>query len=163
MKKELGSEYDKSSAELMIDDEWKEIEAETSPLMPNSFVFDGVVIVIGNDPREAIRKLVGDQQWSAIVDRFQDYDLVPMSESVWETIKKKIMDEYNDTSIPDDMCIIPRSMVEEFVNEVDNLIVQKQYKVMTWRLIRAYGIKLRGKYGLEDWKNDLKNDMNTNK
>ena len=163
LKKELGSEYDKSSAELMINDEWKEIEAETSPLMPNSFVFDGVVIVIGNDPREAIRKQVGEQQWSAIVDRFQDYDLVPMSESVWETIKKKIMDEYTDTSIPDDMCIIPRSMVEEFVNEVDNLIVQKQYKVMTWRLIRAYGIKLRGKYGLEDWKDDLKNDMNTNK
>lgn len=163
LKKELGSEYDKSSAELMINDEWKEIEAETSPLMPNSFVFDGVVIVIGNDPREAIRKQVGEQQWSAIVDRFQDYDLVPMSESVWETIKKKIMDEYTDTSIPDDMCIIPRSMVEEFVNEVNNLIVQKQYKVMTWRLIRAYGIKLRGKYGLEDWKDDLKNDMNTNK
>ena len=163
LKKELGSEYDKSGAELMINDEWKEIEAETSPLMPNSFVFDGVVIVIGNDPRQEIRKQVGEQQWSAIVDRFQDYDLVPMSESVWETIKKKIMDEYTDTSIPDDMCIIPRSMVEEFVNEVDNLIVQKQYKVMTWRLIRAYGIKLRGKYGLEDWKDDLKNDMNTNK
>jgi len=163
LRNELGTSYDKSSAELIIADEWDKIEAETVPLMPNEFVFNGVVIVIGNDPREIMKKQVGAQQWSAIVDRFQDYDLVPMSESVWEVIKKRIMDEYGNTSIPDDMCTIPRSMTEEFVEEVDKLIVQPQYKIMTWRTIEAYGIKLRGKYGLEDWKNDLKNDMNTNK
>lgn len=163
LRNELGTGYDKSSAELIIADEWKEIEAETVPLMPNNFVFDGAVIVIGNDPREEMRKQVGEQQWSAIVDRFQDYDLVPMSESVWEVIKKKIMDEYGNGSIPDAMCTIQRSMTEEFVEEVDKLIVQPQYKIMTWRVIQAYGRKLRGKYGLEDWKEDLKNDMNTNK
>lgn len=163
LRKELNTEFDKSSAELIIADEWKEIEAETVPLMPNNFVFDGAVIVIGNDPREEMRKQVGEQQWSAIVDRFQDYDLIPMSESVWEVIKKKIMDEYGNTSIPDSMCTIPRDMTEEFIEEVDKLIVQPQYKIMTWRVIQSYGRKLRGKYGLEDWKNDLKNDMNTDK
>ena len=163
LQRELGKDYDKSTAKLMVADEWKELQAETVPLMPDRYVYNGVVIVIGNDTREVLRKTVGEGHWSAIVDRFQDFDLSPMSESVWEVIKKKIMDEYGNSKIPDALCIIPRDLTEEFVEEVDKLIVQPQYKTMTWRVIKAYSKKLRGKYGLEDWKEDLKNDMNTNK
>lgn len=163
LQKELGAEYDRTNALLVINDEWKEIEAETVPLMPNQFSFTGLVIIVGNDSRDVLRKEIGEGHWSAIIDRFQDYDLSPMSESIWEVIKNKILDEYNDTSIPDQLCLIPRDITEEFIEEIDNLIVKPQYKIITWRLIRAYGKKLRGKYGREDWKEDLKNDMNTNK
>ena len=73
------------------------------------------------------------------------------------------MKEYSNTKIPDTLCTIPRALTEEFVDEVDKLIALPQYKTMTWRVIKAYSKKLRGKYGLEDWKDDLKNDMNTDK
>lgn len=163
LKEELGLEYDAETAKKMIEDEWKEIQSEMTPLMPDSYIYNGVVIIIGNDTREEIKKQAGPGHWSAIVDRFQDYDLSPMAESVWAVIKDKIMKEYGDSKIPDALCTIPRALTEEFVDEVDTLIVQPQYKTMTWRVIKAYSRKLRGKYGLEDWKEDLKNDMNTDK
>jgi len=163
LSKELGMEYEKTTADLMIKDEWKQIQAEMTPLMPDSYVYNGVVIIIGNDTREQIKKDAGAGHWSAIVDRFQDYDLSPMAESVWAVIRDKIMKEYGDSKIPDALCTIPRALTEEFVDEVDKLIAQPQYKTMTWRVIKAYSKKLRGKYGLEDWKEDLKNDMNTDK
>lgn len=161
--KELGINYSTSNADLIIKDEWKEIEAETTPLIPDKFVFNGLVIIIGNDPREYFKKELGDQQWGAIIDRFLQSDITPKSESVWAVIKKRILNEYADESIPDDLCMIPRNMTEEFVAEVDSLIAQQQYKIITWRIIDGYHVALRGKYGLMNWKDDLRNDMDINK
>lgn len=163
LRKELGVEFDRTNALTLIADEWKELQSETVPLMPDKYIYNGVVIVIGNDTREVLRREVGPGHWSAIIDRFKDFDISPMAESVWNVIKDKIMYEYGHTEIPDSLCIIPRDMVEEFVAEVDKLIVDPDHNTMTWRVICEYSKALRGKYGLEDWKEDLADSMRTNK
>ena len=147
----------------MIEQEWKEIEDNTSPKIPDQFVFNGVIIVIGNDTRDELKKQTGEGHWSAIVDRFKDYDLSPMSASIWEVIKKQIISELEDPSIGEPYKLIPSDIAEEFIKKVDELIVEPQYQVMTWRLVKQYGKQLRGKLGREDWEEDLKNDMYTNK
>lgn len=163
LKAEWGVKYDRLAADSVIEQEWKEIEDNTSPKIPDQFVFNGVIIVIGNDTRDELKKQTGEGHWSAIVDRFKDYDLSPMSASIWEVIKKQIISELEDPSIGEPYKLIPSDIAEEFIKKVDELIVEPQYQVMTWRLVKQYGKQLRGKLGREDWEEDLKNDMYTNK
>ena len=162
--KELGSDYTKDNAMTIIKEEWKQIKEDVTPLMPDRFIFNGLVIVIGNDTREVMRKEVGAGHWSAIIDRFQDFDVSPESVALWRVIKEKILKQYADTTIPDKLCTIPRDLTEEFIEEVDKLLEDPRYQTITWRVVKAFGSKiLRGKYGLEDWKDTLKEKMATDK
>lgn len=146
-----------------IDDAWKDEEENTQPAMPNQFFFRGVVIIISNVEREKFIEQVGRGSWDAISSRFRNFDISPMAESLWGVMKKKIMTEYNDESIPDDMCAIPRGMTEEFIEEVESLISDPRYQGINWRTIRAFGDILRGKPGLRTWKKTLREELSTTK
>lgn len=161
--KEMGKDYDKTTANQIMDGEWEEIEENTQPLMPKSFVFTGFVIIISNDTREDLQS-AGKGHWAAIVDRAKNFDLSPKCESIWAMIKEKILAEYSESpsKLPDFLCIIPRKYTEEFIDEVDSLIKQTQYKNMSWRVINKFHAILATDESAADWKKDLREEMNIN-
>ena len=82
-----------------------------------------------------------------------------MAESLWRVMKKRILRDYNDKTIDDENCIIPRDMVEEFIEEVESLIPNKEYQSINWRTITMFHDILNGAPGRETWKEALKDEL----
>lgn len=174
-KKELRKKYTTDMGELsisendilnMVSDEWNMREEEKEPLMPNKFKYNGVVIIISNDTRDAFKKEVGVGNWNAIVDRMRSFDLHPMAESIWAVIKKKLLKErdMSEEILPSKMCMIPRDIVEEFIEEVERLLEMPQYREMTFRIVaKDMHRVLNGSKGRAHWKEDLAGLMDINK
>ena len=146
--------------------EWNKMEEEKEPLMPNKFKYKGVVIIISNDTRDGFKKEVGVGNWGAIVDRMRSFDLHPMAESIWAVIKKILLKERDmtETTLPSKMCMIPRDMVDEFIEEVERLMEMPQYREMTFRIVaKDMHRVLNGSKGRAHWKEDLAGLMDINK
>lgn len=149
-----------------IDIEWNKHEEEKEPLMPNKFKYKGVVVIISNDTRDSFKKEVGVGNWNAIVDRMRSFDLHPMAESIWAVIKKILVKErdMSEEVLPNKMCMIPRDIVDEFIEEVERLLEMPQYREMTWRIVaKDMHRVLNGVKGRAHWKEDLAGLMDINK
>lgn len=144
---------------VKLDERWKDEEAHTKPAMPNEFIFTGLVIIISNLSRDRFIQEVGQGNWDAISSRFTNFDISPMAESLWRVMKKRILNDYNDKTIDDENCIIPRDMVEEFIEEVESLIPNKDYQSINWRTITMFHDILNGAPGRETWKEALRDEL----
>ena len=144
---------------IKLDERWKDEEANTKPAMPNEFIFTGLVIIISNLSRERFIQQVGQGNWDAISSRFTNFDISPMAESLWRVMKKRILRDYNDKTIDDENCIIPRDMVEEFIEEVESLIPNKEYQSINWRTITMFHDILNGAPGRKTWKTTLRDEL----
>ena len=142
-----------------IDDSWKDEEENTQPSMPNEFIFTGCVVIISNLERDGFINEVGKGNWDAISSRFDNYDISPYSETLWRVMKKKILDEFENKSIPDDKCIIPRDMVEEFIEEVETLLADPNYQSINWRTLTMFHDVLNGAPGRATWKSKLRREL----
>lgn len=142
-----------------IDDMWEDEKANAQPAMPNEFIFRGVVVIISNYERETFINEVGKGNWDAISSRFRNFDISPKAQSLWIVMKKKILDEYNDPSIPDRQCCIPRDMAKEFIEEVESLIVDPRYQSINWRTITMFHDVLDGEPGRRSWKRTLRDEL----
>ena len=127
--------------------------------MPNEFIFRGLVVIISNSERDVFVNEVGKGNWDAISSRFENYDIAPLAESIWTVMKKKILSEYADKTIPDDKCAIPRDMVEEFIEEVEKLLADPNYQSINWRTLSMFHDVLNGAEGREFWKKKLKREL----
>ena len=144
---------------LKLDERWKDEEANTKPAMPNEFIFTGLVVIISNLSRERFIQEVGQGNWDAISSRFTNFDISPKAESLWRVMKKRILNDFNDKSIADENCIIPRDMVEEFIEEVESLIPNKDYQSINWRTITMFHDILNGAPGRKTWKTTLRDEL----
>ena len=144
---------------IKLDERWKDEEENTKPAMPNEFIFTGLVVIISNLSRERFIQEVGQGNWDAISSRFTNFDISPMVESLWRVMKKRILRDYNDKTIDDENCIIPRDMVEEFIEEVESLIPNKEYQSINWRTIIMFHDTLNGAPGRETWKETLRDEL----
>ena len=142
-----------------IDDSWKDEEENTQPSMPNEFIFTGCVVIISNLERDGFINEVGKGNWDAISSRFDNYDISPYSETLWRVMKKKILDEFENKSIPDDKCVIPRDMVEEFIEEVETLLADPNYQSINWRTLTMFHDVLNGAPGRATWKSKLRREL----
>ena len=142
-----------------IEDMWKEEQENTRPSMPNTFIFNGVIIIISNETRERFIASMGRGNWDAISTRFENYDITPDAESIWSVIKTTILDEYNNKSLADRLCLIPRDMTYEFIEEVEGILAENPDSYLNWRTIAANSKRLRGKPGLKVWKKKLRDEM----
>ena len=142
-----------------LKERWKEEEANTKPSMPNEFIFTGVVIIISNYSRDRFIQEVGTGNWDAISSRFTNFDVAPKAESLWRVMKKRILNDFNDKSIADENCAIPRDMVEEFIEEVESLISNKDYQSINWRTITMFHDILNGAPGRKTWKTTLRDEL----
>ena len=77
----------------------------------------------------------------------------------WRVMKKRILSDYNDKTIDDENCIIPRDMVEEFIEEVESLIPNKDYQSINWRTITMFHDVLNGAPGRKTWKTALRDEL----
>ena len=144
-----------------IEDMWEEEKANTLPAMPNEFIFKGVVVIISNYERERFIEEVGRGNWDAISSRFRNFDISPKAQALWIVMKEKILKEYNDTSIPDMQCCIPRDMVEVFIEEVETLLADPSgaYQSLNWRTITMFHDVLSGAPGRRAWKRTLRDEL----
>ena len=144
---------------IKLDERWKDEEANTKPAMPNEFIFTGLVIIISNYSRDRFIQEVGQGNWDAISSRFTNFDVAPKAESLWRVMKKRILSDYNDKTIDDENCAIPRDMVEEFITEVESLISNKDYQSINWRTITMFHDILNGAPGRKTWKTTLRDEL----
>ena len=159
-------ELSDSDINKMVADAWDQNQETREPLMPNMFKYKGTVVIISNNTREQFIKEVGAGNWGAITDRFKCVDLHPEPESVWAVIKKILLEqkEMPEKDLPSEMCMIPRDMIDEFIDEVEKLLKQPQYRLMTFRIVaKQMNIILNDPEMKEDWKDELAIYMNKNK
>ena len=152
---ELAIEIDKE-----IDDAWREHEENKEPKIPTTFKYNGAVIVVSNESQSNLIQQVGGwNKWEALKQRFRCIELNPMPQAIWATIKEKIL-EQRDNNIDDNLCIIPKLYVDEFVAEVDSIIDFDMYNHISWRMVTDRMSKaFRGSKGLKRWKTILRDAM----
>lgn len=157
-------EYDDAKKEIsrQIDDAWYEHESDKEPLIPMSFKYTGSVIIISNETRDSLITRVTKGHWEAIKGRFNNVDVNPMAQAVWETIKEKLIEQRDNSNLLDAQRIIPKDYIDLLIEEVERLIDFPMYNNMTWRLItddmcRAF----KGPTGIKRWQRILKSQMNT--
>ena len=142
-----------------IDELWKEETQNVQPSMPMHFYYTGVVIIMSNMDRDEFIADMSEKSWKALASRFKNFDINPLAESLWSRIKAMILREYNDETIPDDFCAIPRKMTEDFIRVVEEQIADGKADGLTYRTITAYSVILRGAPGLETWEDDLRYEL----
>lgn len=145
-----------------VDDAWMEHEENKEPLIPTTFKYKGVVIIISNEDRQSLINNITPKHWGAIKDRFNNVDFNPMPQAIWETIKEKLLEQRDTdpTKLPDKQCMIPRQYVDEVIEEVDKLIDLKKYNRMSWRIITEDMHKaFQGPTGIKRWKKTLRTQM----
>jgi hypothetical protein len=147
-----------------VDDAWLEHEENKEPLIPTTFKYNGVVIIVSNEDRKNLIENVTRKHWEAIKDRFNNIDFNPMPQAIWETIKKKILEQRDmDPSIlPDKQCIIPRTNVDELIEEVEKIIDLPRFNRMSWRIMTEdMHNAFNGETGTKKWKRRLRAQMDT--
>lgn len=146
----------------ILDQEWAEIVDQKSPSMPTRFGYNGVVIIISNETYEQSAKIYGAGHWGAIVSRMTVYDLHPKTESIWFKIRQDI-EEQRDKSeeeLPSKLCLVPRELADEFIEEVERLLKINEYCHMTYRLVAInMNTCMNGEETRPDWKARLKQLM----
>ena len=123
---------------------------------PNKFKFDGCVIIITNLSPADLNKLTSARGvFSAIKSRFNISVVAPAADVLWNTMKDTIKKEHDDDSMNDDLRIIPNSHYEQFVDFMDDVIINKKYGndyiEMTWRLPLFIGQALRSGLSERAW------------
>ena len=143
-----------------IADAWREHEENKEPKIPTTFKYNGAVIVVSNDSQaNLIQQVGGWNKWEALKQRFTCIELNPMPQAIWATIKEKIL-EQRDNNIDDDLCIIPKLYVDDFIAEVDSIIDFEMYNHISWRMVTVTMSKaFRGNKGLKRWKSMLRDKM----
>ena len=154
------TEQDIEYLKKKMDDLWAEESQNVEPAMPKHFYYTGVVIIMSNlDKEDFIASVGGQRSWGALQSRFVNFNINPYSETLWNVIKEQILDEYNNESLNDDLCMIPRNMTEEFIEEVENLLAEDPCDGFTYRTIAGFSIILRGAPGLRSWKSKLRREL----
>lgn len=123
---------------------------------PNKFTFDGCVIIITNlSTADLIKSTSSSGVWSAIKSRFNITIVAPAADVLWNTMKDTLKKEHDDDSMNDDLRIIPNSYYEQFVDFMDDVIINKKYGndyiEMNWRLPLFIGQALRSELPERAW------------
>ena len=153
-----------------INIELARIENKTKPRIPDEFVFDGCMIIIGNMTEEELARSTsqtgGKMDWKAVRDRFNLCVVEPPSEIIWKKIKEKLRDEQSKTEseLPDALCTVPREYIDMFIDKVEEYLSGKhgsKYNSVSWRLGAKLGACLRGEKGRRNWITMLENELNS--
>jgi hypothetical protein len=152
----------KTEMDEILNQEWAEIVDQKSPSMPTRFGYNGVVIIISNETYEQSAKAYGAGHWGAIVSRMTNYDLHPKTESIWAKIKEDIERErdMSEEDLPSRLCMVPRDLANEFIEEVERLLKIDEYCHMTYRIVAInMNVCMHGEETRPGWKGRLKTLM----
>lgn len=115
------SRLDETTIRNMALKAWDEIEAATIPKIPDRFTYNGFVFVITNLTFDDFRNSCGNH-WDALQRRFKTIQIEPSYRTIWEWLKKKIIANKDDASIPDESKLVPPRYVDEFVQFVSDIM-----------------------------------------
>lgn len=138
--------------------------------IPNTFSFDGCVIIISNMSlgiiEEQVKKLGSADDWYAVRDRFKLVTLAPPPHILWQLIKDKINDDLANPKLNDDMRILNSAFAKDVIAEVDSIMADYPDRyVFQWRTIVKLGQLLAPSAGDMPadidriWKKQLRNMM----
>lgn len=138
--------------------------------IPNTFSFDGCVIVVANMPLSRIQKDVekygSADDWYAIRDRFKLITLAPPAKILWQIVKDKINADLANTALNDDIRIINSAFAADVIAEVESIMAEYPDRyVFQWRFIMKMGQLLAPGAGPMPadidriWKKQLRNMM----
>lgn len=111
---------------------------------PMTFTFKGVIIALSNvSPAEMKREIGTAQSWQAISTRARIIELNPPGWVLWLKDKGTILAQAEDSSIPDNCTIIPRNMVDRYVEYVEATISDGDHDNFNYRISSYVGKMMR--------------------
>jgi hypothetical protein len=108
-----------------------------------------------------MEEVKGQDNWEAITRRMRNFDLHPKSESMWNRIKEDILRQFNDETLTDEDCLIPKIFTEAFIKEVESNM-EKGYRNMNFSIISEDMNKVlnsKTASANEKWKDELRKLM----
>ena len=141
--------------------------ANTSKKYPDSYDFNGCIVIITNSKLSELRKDAGDS-WDALKSRCEFASMYPDSKVVWLKCKATYQKQIDDTSVPDELTVVPRDRWEEVVKEVEDRLTGKissgnavGYDRFDWRILPQVGHKIRSGRSDYAWKKYLSDMMSS--
>ena len=166
---ELEAEISDESIKVTALREFEKFEEENAKmLIPDGFIFNGIIVYITNQTLGTFIKTVKDH-WKAIKRRMEPIDISPTQKVVWYWLRRKIVNDMNNDSIPNELKMLPVESpipdynLEEVLIFIDEIIEGKYnteteiYGDINWGTIANFREYLY--YGQKRWKDKIKENM----
>jgi len=145
------SEETESSIKATAIKDFEKFEKENvNVLIPDGFIFNGIIVYITNQSLSTFMKTVKDH-WDAIHSRMETIDISPTQKTVWYWLRRKIVRDMNDDSIPNDLKMLPTESpdipdydLNEVLKFIDDIIDGKyntqteMYGKINWRSVSNF-------------------------
>lgn len=159
---------DESVKETALRDFEKFEEENAKVLIPDGFYFNGIIVYISNQTLTTFIKTAKDH-WGALQRRMEPIDISPTRKVVWYWLRRKIVSDMNDESIPNDLKLLPTESsipdynLEEVLNMIDDVIEGNYnteyeiYGLMNWGIIK--NIREYLFFGQKRWREKILGNM----
>ena len=162
--------YFDSLSELRAERDFKKYEKnEAITLLPDSFVFNGIIVYISNQTLATFMKNARDH-WDALDRRMESIDISPTRKILWYWLRRKIVSDMNDETIQNDLKILPVTSEElpdynlnDLLTYIDDIIDGKYntdreiYGKIEWGSIKSFRSYIL--FGQPNWKKKILENM----
>ena len=142
---------------------------EAITLLPDSFVFNGIIVYISNQTLATFMKNAKDH-WDALDRRMESIDISPTRKILWYWLRKKIVSDMNDETIQNDLKILPVTSpllpdynLSDLLTYIDDIVEGKYntdreiYGKIEWGSIKSFRSYIL--YGQPNWKRKILENM----
>lgn len=171
--KDEETKYFDSLSELRAERDFKKYEKnEAITLLPDSFVFNGIIVYISNQTLATFIKNAKDH-WDALDRRMESIDISPTRKILWYWLRKKIVSDMNDETIQNDLKILPVTSpllpdynLSDLLTYIDDIVEGKYnteseiYGKIEWGSIKSFKSYIL--FGQPNWKKKIKENMRIN-
>ncbi len=165
--------YFDSLSELRAERDFKKYEKnEAITLLPDSFVFNGIIVYISNQTLATFMKNAKDH-WDALDRRMESIDISPTRKILWYWLRRKIVSDMNDETIQNDLKILPVTSpllpdynLSDLLTYIDDIVEGKYnteseiYGKIEWGSIKSFKSYIL--FGQPNWKKKIKENMRIN-
>ena len=163
-------EYFDSLSKLRAERDFKKYEKnEAITLLPDSFVFNGIIVYISNQTLATFMKNAKDH-WDALDRRMESIDISPTRKILWYWLRKKIVSDMNDETIPNDLKILPVTSpllpdynLSDLLTYIDDIVEGKYntdreiYGKIEWGSIKSFRSYIL--FGQKYWREKILENM----
>ena len=162
--------YFDSVSKLRAENDFKKHEKNEAPtLLPDSFVFNGIIVYISNQTLATFMRNAGDH-WDALDRRMESIDISPTRKILWYWLRRKIVSDMNNESIPNDLKILPVESpllpdykLSDLLIYIDDIIEGKYntdreiYGKIEWGSIKSFRSYIM--FGQKHWREKILENM----
>ncbi len=162
--------YFDTISKLRAENDFKKHEKNEAPtLLPDSFVFNGIIVYISNQTLATFMRNAGDH-WDALDRRMESIDISPTRKILWYWLRRKIVSDMNNESIPNDLKILPVESpllpdykLSDLLTYIDDIIEGKYntdreiYGKIEWGTIKSFRSYIM--FGQKHWREKILENM----